>query len=75
MSAEITFVVEPCHETGGYVARWDDPLGRGGITTQGDSLSELQDMVSDAVSGFFEPGERPSRVKLHFAKDPVLQMA
>ena len=26
MSAEIAFTVEPCHETSGYVARWDDPL-------------------------------------------------
>jgi predicted RNase H-like HicB family nuclease len=75
MNEEITFIVEPCEVGGGYVARWDDPLGRGGITTQGDSLSELQEMVSDAVAGFFEPDEKPRRVKLHFAKDPVLQMA
>jgi hypothetical protein len=32
-------------------------------------------MVADAVAGFFEPDEKPRRVKLHFAKDPVLQMA
>ena len=29
-----------CPDTGGYVARWDDPAG-GGITTQGDSFAEL----------------------------------
>lgn len=63
MSAEITFTVERCHETGGYVARWDDPLGRGGITTQGDSLSELQEMVADAVQGFFEMDEVPPKVR------------
>ncbi len=63
MSAEITFTVEPCHETSGYVARWDDPLGRGGITTQGDSLSELQEMVADAVQGFFETDEEPPQVR------------
>lgn len=63
MSAEITFTVEPCLETGGYIARWDDPFGRGGITTQGDSLIELQEMVADAVQGFFEPGQKPQRVR------------
>jgi hypothetical protein len=30
---EITFLVESCAETGGFVARWDDPAG-GGLTTQ-----------------------------------------
>lgn len=63
MSAEITFTVEPFHETGGYVARWDDPLGRGGISTQGDSLRELQGMVADAVLGFFESEEEPPKVR------------
>ena len=62
MSAEITFTVKPCQETGGYIARWDDPLGRGGITTQGDTLNEIQDMVADAVQGYFEPEEKPQRV-------------
>lgn len=75
MNEEITFMVEPCQESGGYIARWDHPLGHGGITTQGDSLSELQEMVADAVQGFFEPAEKPQRVRLHFMKDPVLQVA
>lgn len=75
MNAEITFIVEPCHETGGYVARWDDPLGRGGIATQGDSLNELQEMVADAVQGYFEPEDKPQQVRLHFMMDPVLQVA
>jgi predicted RNase H-like HicB family nuclease len=63
MNAEITFTVEPCHEPGGYIARWDDPLGRGGIITQGDSLNELQEMVTDAVQGFFEPEQKPKQVR------------
>lgn len=75
MNEEITFIVEPCGETGGYVARWDDPLGRGGICTQGDTLGELQTMIADAVGGFFEANEVPKRVKVHFASDPVLQVA
>jgi len=71
---EVTFRVESCKETGGFVARWDDPRG-GGITTQGDTLAELQDMVADAVNGYFEPGQAPAKVRLHFAEDPVIAVA
>ena len=71
---EITFQVTPCHETGGYVARWDDANG-GGVTTQGDSFEELDRMVSDAVKGYFEPGQHPRRVRLHFVEDPALELA
>jgi predicted RNase H-like HicB family nuclease len=70
---EITFQVTPCHETGGYVARWDDT--NGGITTQGDTLEELNVMVADAVRGYFEPGQHPRRVRLHFVEDPALLLA
>jgi predicted RNase H-like HicB family nuclease len=61
---EITFRVEPCRETGGFVARWDAP-GGGGITTQGDSLTELHAMISDAVGGYFEANDRPHFIRLH----------
>ncbi|MBM3881197.1 MAG: 2-oxoisovalerate dehydrogenase [Verrucomicrobia bacterium] len=71
--AEVTFLVEACSETGGFVARWDDPRG-GGITTQGDTLAELHTMLTDAVRGYFDPGARPRRVRLHFAEDPVLAL-
>jgi len=71
---EITFSVEPCRESGGYVARWDAP-GGGGITTQGDSFRELDAMIADAVGGYFESNERPKRVRLHFSEDPVLALA
>lgn len=71
---EITFQVTPCHETGGYVARWDD-AAKGGITTQGDTLEELNQMVGDAVKGYFEPGQHPRRVRLHFQEDPALVLA
>ena len=72
---EITFIVEPCPETGGYVARWDDAPGKGGITTQGDSLPELHAMIADAVHGYFEPAQRPQCVRLHFVEDPVFALA
>jgi predicted RNase H-like HicB family nuclease len=60
----IVFNVTACPETGGYVARWDDKPGRGGITTQGETLSELEEMIADAVAGYFDPPHRPQKVKL-----------
>jgi hypothetical protein len=73
-ATEIVFAVEPCPATGGYVARWDAP-GGGGITTQGDSFGELDVMIADAVSGYFEPGQRPRSVRLHFSQDPILAVS
>lgn len=72
---EITFTVEPCNETGGFVARWNDAPESGGITTQGDTLSELHAMIADAVSGYFDGKNPPSRVRLHFVQDPILSLA
>jgi predicted RNase H-like HicB family nuclease len=60
---EIVFTVTPCADSGGYVARWDDAPGRGGITTQGDTLQELQDMVREAVDGYFEGATPPRHVR------------
>ena len=74
MTPVLTFLITPCQETGGYVARWDDPAG-GGITTQGDSFVELEQMVLDAVDGYFFDRSKPERVRLHFAEDPELAVA
>ena len=74
---DIVFNVSAEEEVGGWVARWDDPKG-GGITTQGDTLAELEAMVRDAVKGYFEDHaatDRPSRVQLHFAENPRLVLA
>jgi predicted RNase H-like HicB family nuclease len=70
----LTFEVTMCPETGGYVARWDDPAG-GGIATQGDSFAELDAMVRDAVEGYFVDREKPTTLRLHFAEVPVLALA
>jgi hypothetical protein len=72
--SEITPRVKTCLETGGFIARWNDPQG-GGITTQGDSLAALHAMVADAVKGYFEPGEYPRYVRLHFEDNPILAVA
>jgi len=71
---DIVFQVEPCLETGGFTARWDAPAGHGGIATQGENLADLQAMITDAVAGYFDPGEAPKHVRLHFAQDPVLAL-
>ena len=72
--SKIAFTITSCHETGGYVARWDDPAG-GGITTQGDDFGELDSMLRDAVDGYFSERPRPDRIQLHFVEDPELAMA
>jgi predicted RNase H-like HicB family nuclease len=71
---EICFDLSPCAETGGYVARWDDPAG-GGICTQGDSFADLENMLRDAVDGYFADREKPARIRLHFVSDPELALA
>ena len=72
--SKIAFNITPCHETGGYVARWDDPAG-GGIATQGDSFGDLDVMLRDAVEGYFIDKPRPDRIQLHFIEDPELAVA
>ena len=65
--AEIIFQVEPCAETGGYVARWDAPSG-GGITTQGDSFAESDAMIADAVGVTSSRNNGPSASGCTFPK-------
>ena len=66
--------VTACPDTGGYIARWDDPEG-GGIITQGDTFAELAAMVRDAVAGYFADRDKPAALRLHFVEDPVLAVA
>jgi predicted RNase H-like HicB family nuclease len=74
---EITFNVERDKEATCFVASWDDPSGKGGITTQGEDLRELQEMILDAATGYFQAAgvPAPSRVRLHFVTDPELALA
>ena len=71
---DIRFNVSTCDETGGFVARWDDPAG-GGICTQGESIADLEAMLRDAVEGYFAEGRKPLRIQLHFVEDPLLLLA
>jgi predicted RNase H-like HicB family nuclease len=47
-----TIKVEQDEETGVFVASWDDPSG-GGITTQADTLEELDGAVREAIRCHF----------------------
>ncbi len=73
---DITFGIERDEDDGVFIASWDDPHG-GGITTQGADLRELQDMIVDAVGGYFKAAGIPAplRVRLHFISDPELALA
>ena len=73
---EIVFNVACDAESSFLVASWDDPRG-GGITTQGADLRELQEMILDAATGYFQATgfAAPSRVRLHFVTDPELALA
>jgi hypothetical protein len=74
---EITFKVERDEEAACFVASWDDPSGKGGITTEGEDLRALQEMILDATMGYFRAAgiPAPSRVRLHFVTDPELELA
>ena len=65
--SEIIFIVEESPE-GGYEAR---ALGHA-IFTQADSLSELKEMLRDAVACHFDGAQKPSVIRLHWTKDEVI---
>ena len=67
MDSEIIFTVREEAE-GGYSAR---ALGYS-IFTQAETLSELRDMVRDAVRIHFEEGEKPAIIRLHRVYDEVI---
>ncbi|MCI0747365.1 MAG: hypothetical protein L0Y58_18320 [Verrucomicrobia subdivision 3 bacterium] len=72
---EITFTVEPCPKPGDL-----SPVGmirsaKAALRRREIPLGELDAMIADAVNGYFEPSERPQRVRLHFLEDPVVALA
>jgi predicted RNase H-like HicB family nuclease len=72
---EIVINISMCDETGTLVASWDDPRGFGGLTTQAEKLSELENNIREAIAVHFEPDDLPKQVRLHFVDDPVLAAA
>jgi predicted RNase H-like HicB family nuclease len=71
---EIVLRVERDDDRGWLVASWDAPNG-GGVTTQGQDLTELQANVRDAVRCHFGKSKAPRAIRLHFLTDPVLATA
>ena len=67
MDREIIFLVEEDAE-GGYVAH---ALGYS-IYTEADTWDELRSAVQDAVRCHFDPGERPTVVRLHMVREEVM---
>lgn len=60
---EITFRILRDEQSGWFVASWDDPDG-GGITTQGQDLSDLQQQITEAVAVHFDDGAGPLYVRI-----------
>ena len=73
--SKITLQVERDESSGWYVASWDAPGGKGGITTQGRELQDLQTNIREAVRCHFGPKQMPQEIHLHFVADPVLTPA
>ena len=73
--SKITLQVERDETSGWYVASWDAPGGKGGITTQGRELQDLQANVREAVRCHFGQKQMPREIHLHFVADPVLTPA
>jgi hypothetical protein len=65
--SEIIFAAQESPE-GGCEAR---ALGHS-IYTQASSLSELKDLVRDAVRCHFDDASRPRVIRLHMVKDEVI---
>lgn len=69
--SEIIFEAKEDAVDGGYTA---SALGHG-ISTQGDTLEELREMVREPVQchlGDGVPGPMPKIIRLHFVRDEVI---
>jgi hypothetical protein len=62
---KIHFNAEQDEESSLLVASWDEPDGKGGVTTQGRDLVELRAVVHEAVLCHFDEGHAPETVLIH----------
>ena len=67
---ELIFIVEEAPE-GGYTAK---ALGVS-IFTEADTISELKEMIKDAVVCHFDSTDIPKIVRLHIVKDETFSVA
>jgi len=67
---ELSFEVRQ-EDEGGFSASCELPGGV--IATQGETWKELEQMVLDAVQGYFAGrSDKPARVRLHLERDEVI---
>ncbi len=65
--SEIIFVVEDAPD-GGLVAK---AVGAS-IVTEADSMTDLRDVLRDAVRCHFEEADRPQLIRIHYVRDEVI---
>ena len=65
--SEIIFVVEDAPD-GGLQAR---AVGTS-IVSEADSMSDLREVLRDAVSCDFEQADRPQLIRIHYVRDEVI---
>ena len=66
---EIVFIAEEAPE-GGFTARALEHS----IVTEADTMSQLKEMITDAVKCHFEKDKLPKMVRIHFVKDEVFSL-
>lgn len=67
MPKEVLFIVEESLD-GGYEASCPGYS----IYTEGETLDEIKDAVTDAVRCHFDEGDMPKVIHLHFVKEEVV---
>lgn len=67
---ELFFLIEESPE-GGYMARG---IGES-IFTEADTMTELKELIKDAVHCHFEPENMPNVIRLHVVRDEVMMVS
>jgi hypothetical protein len=65
--SEIIFVVEDAPD-GGLLAK---AVGTS-IVTEAESMSDLREVLRDAVRCHFEQADRPQLIRIHYVRDEVI---
>ena len=66
---EIVFIVEESQD-GGYFAK----SANHSIFTQGETIEELKNMISDAVRCHFDEADRPTLIHMHVTREETFSL-
>jgi predicted RNase H-like HicB family nuclease len=66
---EIVFIVEESQD-GGYFAK----AANHSIFTQGETIEELKNMISDAVRCHFDEDDRPNLIHMHVTREETFSL-